>query len=231
MGMPFGNQQFAYNVDIVMCIDVTGSMGPIINKVKETALTLPATFLAAMDDVGKHADAVRFKVIAFGDYAFDERPMAESEFFTADQASEFEAYVNNLVPSGGGDIPENALEALALAFKSDWCKSGSKRRHVTILFTDAPALALGERAECANYTPGMPASLAELVDWYSGLADQTVGLKLEQKAKRLVLYAPHAEPWDDMGEIETVIHTPINPADGGSEIDIPDVMELLFSSL
>lgn len=231
MGMPFGNQQFAYNVDIVMCIDVTGSMGPIINKVKETALTLPATFLTAMDEAGKHADAVRFKVIAFGDYKYDENPMAESEFFTADQASEFEAYVNNLVPSGGGDIPENALEALALAFKSDWCKSGSKRRHVTLLFTDAPALPLGERADCPNYTPGMPTSLAELVDWYSGLADQTVGLKLEQKAKRLVLYAPHAEPWDDLGEIETVIHTPVNPAEGGDEIDITDVIALLVNSI
>ena len=227
MGMPLGNQQFGYNVDIVMCIDVTSSMGPIIEKVKKNVLTFPATFLAAMDDDGRHADAVRFKVIAFGDYKYSENPMAESEFFTADQASEFESYVNNLVPNGGGDIPENALEALALAFKSDWCKSGSKRRHVTLLFTDAPALALGERADCPNYTPGMPTSLAELVDWYSGLADQTVGLKLEQKAKRLVLYAPHAEPWDDLGEMETAVHAPINFADGGSEIDISNVIELL----
>ena len=230
MGMPFENQQFVYNVDIVMCIDVTGSMGPIINKVKEAALTLPATFLAAMDDVGKHVDAVRFKVIAFGDYAYDENPMAESEFFTADQASEFEAYVNNLNPNGGGDIPENALEALALAFKSDWCKSGTKRRHVTLLFTDAPALPLGERADCPNYTPGMPTSLTELVDWYDGV-DQTVGLKLEQKAKRLVLFAPHAEPWDDLSGIDAVIHTPIKLSEGGAEIDISQVIALLVNSI
>ena len=230
MGMPFENQQFVYNVDIVMCIDVTGSMGPIINKVKEAALTLPAALLAALGDVGKHVDAVRFKVIAFGDYAYDENPMAESEFFTADQASEFEAYVNNLNPNGGGDIPENALEALALAFKSDWCKSGTKRRHVTLLFTDAPALPLGERADCPNYTPGMPTSLTELVDWYDGV-DQTVGLKLEQKAKRLVLFAPHAEPWDDLSGIDAVIHTPIKLSEGGAEIDISQVIALLVNSI
>ena len=206
MGMPFGNQQFAYNVDIVMCIDVTGSMGPIIEKVKETALTLPATFLAAMDENGKHADAVRFKVIAFGDYAYDANPMAESEFFTADQASEFEAYVNNLVPNGGGDIPENALEALALAFKSDWSRGGHKRRHITFLFTDAPALPLGERADCPNYTPGMPATLEELADWYHRPADQAVGLTLDQRAKRLVLCAPHAEPWDEVECFDAAFH-------------------------
>ena len=230
MGMPFRNQGFAFNVDIVMCIDVTNSMRPLINTIKEAALTLPATFLAAMDDVGKHVDSVRFKVIAFGDYNYSENPMAESELFTADQAGEFEAYVNNLVLSGGGDIPENALEALALAFKSDWCKGGSKRRHVTILFTDAPALPLGERADCANYPTGMPASLAELMDWYS-VPSHTDGLKLEQKAKRLILYAPYEEPWDDLSDMETVIYTPINSADGDSEIDISHVIELLSHAI
>ena len=225
--MPFRNQGFAFNVDIVICIDVTNSMRPLINKFKEAALTLPATFLAAMDDVGKHVDSVRFKVIAFGDYMYSENPMAESEFFTADQASEFEAYVNNLVPTSSGDIPENALEALALAFKSDWCKGGSRRRHVTILFTDAPALPLGERADCANYPTGMPASLAELMDWYS-VPSHTDGLKLEQKAKRLILCAPYEEPWDDLSDMETVIYTPINSADSDSEIDISNVIELLI---
>ena len=209
-----------YNVDIVMCIDVTGSMGPIINKVKEAALTLPAALLAALGDVGKHVDAVRFKVIAFGDYAYDENPMAESEFFTADRFGDFKEYVNSLVPNGSGGSARNALEALALAFKSDWCKSGAKRRHVTLLFTDAPALALGERASCANYTPGMPTSLAELVDWYFGLADQTVGLTLDPKARRLILIAPHAESWDDLAEIDACLHAPIEDFESEEEFII-----------
>jgi hypothetical protein len=161
---------------------------------------------------------------------YDENPMVESEFFTADQAGEFEAYVNNLVPSGGGDIPENSLEALALAFKSDWDESAS--RHVTLLFTDAPALPLGERAECPKYPTGMPATLDELMYWYQNPADQEIELKLKRRATRLVLFSPHAEPWDDLSEIETVFHTPINLADGGNEIDINDIVSaMVYSSI
>jgi hypothetical protein len=206
MESSFENQIFTFKVDIVMCIDVTHSMRPFINKIKEAALTLPAAFLAAMDDVGKHVDSVRFKVIAFGDYKYSENPMAESEFFTADRFGDFKEYVNSLVPNGSGGSARNALEALALAFKSDWSRGGNKRRHITFLFTDAPALPLGERADCPNYTPGMPATLEELADWYHRPADQAVGLTLDQRAKRLVLCAPHAEPWDEMECFDAAFH-------------------------
>ena len=228
--MSFGKK---YNVDFVMCIDVTGSMSPIIDEVKKTALTLPSTFLATMDEYGRHVDSLRIKVIAFGDYEYDENPMAESEFFTADQAGEFETYVNNLVPSGGGDIPENALEALALAFKSDWDESAF--RHVTLLFTDAPALPLGERAECPKYPTGMPATLDELMDWYQNPADQEIELKLKRQATRLVLFSPHAEPWDDISDWERyetgpVYHVPIALGAGALEIDINDIVGAMVHS-
>ena len=56
-----------YNVDIVMCIDGTGSMGPIIEEVKANALSFYKKFIDAMDEEGKTADVVRVKVIVFRD--------------------------------------------------------------------------------------------------------------------------------------------------------------------
>lgn len=39
-----------YNVDIVMCIDATGSMGPIIEEVKTNALSFYQKFVEAMEE-------------------------------------------------------------------------------------------------------------------------------------------------------------------------------------
>ena len=71
-----------YNVDIVMCIDATGSMSPIIEKVKENALSFYQRFLESMEESEKTVEQLRIKVIVFRDYGCDEAPMTESEFFT-----------------------------------------------------------------------------------------------------------------------------------------------------
>ncbi|MBR2460314.1 MAG: VWA domain-containing protein [Clostridia bacterium] len=226
-----GQFNFTYNVDIVMCIDATASMGPIIDKVKETALSLPSKFLAKMEDMGKHCDAVRFKVISFRDYKYDAEPMVESPFYDISEATDFQNFINNIVPDGGGDLPENALEALAYAFKSDWVTTGSKRRHVVVMFTDAAALPLGERKDIPGYPTDLPEDLMGLVSWYEGTADQSLGLKLEQKAKRLVLYTPHAEPWEDLTSLPGVIINTVSEGEGGDEINMDSVLELLVNSM
>ena len=195
-----------YNVDIVMCVDMTASMASVMDSVKRFASVFPETLLEYMETEARPVDSIRLKVITFGDYACDENPMVESEFFPADRFGDFKEYVNSLVPNGSGGSARNALEALALAFKSDWSRGGHKRRHITFLFTDAPALPLGERADCPNYTPGMPATLEELADWYHRPMDQAVGLTLDQRSKRLVLCAPHAAPWNEMEYFDATFH-------------------------
>ena len=181
-----------YNVDIVMCIDGTGSMAPIIDKVKENALSFYQKFADAMDENDKSVEVLRVKVIVFRDYGCDSEPMKESEFFTLpDQNEQFRAFVNGITAMGGGDIPENALEALALALKSDWTTGGSKRRHAVLMFSDAPALALGERASQSGYPSGMPKNLAELGAWWEG-TEQTMGSTYQAKEGRLVAFVPNA---------------------------------------
>ncbi len=226
--------QGEYNVDIVMCIDATGSMGDVIETVKESALTFHAKFQDAMDAADKAVDVMRVKVIVFRDYGRDgDGAMAESAFFTLpEQSAEFSAYVNGIEARGGGDIPENALEAIALALKSDWTTAPGKKRHVVLMFTDAPALPLGARKECANYPADMPADLGELgAMWEGTVADQDAMGTYNPKSGRLIVFAPNAEPWTELQAWNRYWHQPSKAGEGCSDVDMATVLDILVGSI
>src|SRR4051812_13243598 len=111
-----------YAVDIVLCIDVTGSMDPVLGSVKKSALFFRDRLEAVMGEKGKAISRLRIKVIAyrdFGDYAED--AIQETGFFVfPEEAADFDAFVSRLDADGGGDVPESGLEALALAINADW---------------------------------------------------------------------------------------------------------------
>lgn len=219
-----------YNVDIVMCIDGTASMRPIIDQVKANALSFYKKFVDAMEENDKKAEALRIKVIVFRDYGCDDQPMEESDFFTLpDQADEFNAYVNGIEVKGGGDLPENALEAIALALKSKWTTGGNKRRHAILVFTDAAALPLGERAACVGYPAGMPADLAELGAWWEG-TEQTLDSTYQPNAGRLVAFAPNAYPWTDIQAWNRYWPAFSQAGNGLSDVDIQSAIDLLVGS-
>ena len=219
-----------YCVDIVMCIDATGSMAPIIGEVKENALSFYQKFVEGMEEADKSVDKLRIKVIAFRDYGYDQEPMSESEFYVLpDQNNEFKEFVNSIEATGGGDGPENALEAIALALKSDWTKEGSKRRHAILVFTDAPALPLSERKDKENYPADMPADLAQLGAWWEG-TDQMLVSNYQAKAGRLVAFVPNAEPWTDM-QVWNRYWPAFSPAGTGlSDVDIQSAIDLMVGS-
>lgn len=155
--------------------------------------------------------------------------MVESKFFTlsddsSDESREFASFVSGITATGGGDAPENALEALAIAMNSDWVRTGSVRRHVIHLYTDAPALALGARKESANYPADMPADLAELREWWEG---QT----MEKRAKRLQIFAPDAEPWPEFLTWTNTVVTPSKAGAGCPEADTDTCIHLLVQSI
>ena len=216
-----------YNIDIVMCIDGTGSIGPIIDEVKANALSFYKKFVDAMNLEGKTATQVRVKVIVFRDFECDENPMEESDFFVLpEQDAEFNAFVSNIRAEGGGDIPENALEAIALALKSDWTTGGSKQRHAILVFSDAEALPLGARAGSAKYPAGMPADLAQLGAWWEG-ADQTMGGTYKPKAGRLVAFVPSAYPWNEITAWNRYWPT-VSPAGTGlGDVEIQQAIDIL----
>ena len=57
-----------YYVDVVMCIDGTASMKPIIDEIKESVLLFNAKFTDAMEEINKHIAQLRIKVIVFRDF-------------------------------------------------------------------------------------------------------------------------------------------------------------------
>ena len=226
IGGGFGGQGMDYNVDIVMCIDATGSMTPFIGEVKSKALSFYQQFVDAMSAETKAVQQLRIKVIAFRDYGVDAEPMVESPFFVLDEDKEaFRRFVDGIEASGGGDEPENSLEALALAMKSDWVRTGSVRRHVIIMYTDASALKLGERAGQTGYPSDMPKDLAELRELWEGQI-------MEKRAKRLLVFAPDMEPWSDMLDwTNTFVYADAKAGGGCDNTDIETCINLLVKSI
>ena len=225
--------QQPYCVDIVMCIDATGSMGPIIREVRESAMRFGDRFRDAMKASGKNVDALRVRVIAFRDYITSKQsPMAQSPFFSLPEDSrEFHKFVEGVkAKGGGGDGPENALEALALAMRSDWTREGMKRRHVILVFTDAGAVPLQdpERTGSQDYPSGMPGSLSELGDLWAGTGK---GGMPEERSARMVLFAPQKEPWTYMQVWNNVWTSYSRAGSGLKEIDIDQVLQILVNSV
>lgn len=223
-----GNGQLStYNVDIVMCIDVTGSMSGILKEVKENALALYPKFVAEMQKAEKSVEQLRIKVIAFRDYGVDSEPMLESKFFVLDEEKdEFLDFVSALEPLGGGDTPESALEAISLAFKSDWVRTpGTIKRHVTLVYTDAPAAPLGINATAEGYPADMPKDMAEFRELWDSQ-------EMDARAKRLVIFAPDVEPWTDIGLWDGgVIHQASEAGKGCDDVDMDVCIKLLVNSI
>lgn len=229
---PVGGQ--GYCVDIAMLIDATGSMSPIINEVKENAMAFCTRFHEVMEVMGKNVDELRIKVIPFRDYAYDgAQAMEDSGFFSLpEQNDAFRDYVSSITATGGGDEPESALEAMALAMRSDWTTKGAKRRHVILVFTDASAVPLKEsnRTKSEYYPENMPADLADLGDMWSGCTQELGGMPDEQSA-RLVLFAPNVKPWCDMQVWNNVWASFSKAGAGLSEVDIDMAIQLLVASV
>ena len=120
----------------------------------------------------------------------------------------FTEYVLGLKADGGGDEPENALEAIALAMKSDWVhaiSTNEKARNIIVVFTDASAHPLEKSAKVISeyYPTDMLKSYSQLVDAWQGSGslgyDRIEKYRMNPRAKRMIVYAPYdMYPWDDL---------------------------------
>lgn len=218
------------NIDVVFCIDGTGSMAPCIEAVKGNARRFHQEFVAAMTDLGSDIDSMRVKVIVFRDYHDDgDDAMRESPFYElpADSA-DFEKYLSDVSAFGGGDGPENGLEALYYAMKSDFT-TGSKDRQVIALFTDAEALDLHERAS----EPGYPSDMVDeagLIETWSCLS-QDKACKLRERNKRLVIFAPDGTKYKELkAKLNRSIFKPVDMAHGLGDIDFKEIISVIAAS-
>ena len=222
MGSNFGT---TYNVDIAMVMDATGSMGPLLDMVKNNALNFYNDLTAELAKKNKAVDQVRVRVIAFRDYLADgEDAMLTTRFFNLpEEAGEFERLVRQIQPFGGGDDPEDGLEALGFAIKSKWTTGGSKRRHIIVIWSDDATHNLGFGAAAGNYPGKMAKSFAELSTWWG--CGQGEGAVMDRKAKRLLIYAPPKEYWTTIAE--TWDNTLMFPSEAGKGLDKANYSEIL----
>jgi len=221
-----------YTVDMVFCIDATGSMEEfkggqkrIINMVKENALNFYSDLMRKMDEKHKRISQLRVRVVAFRDYIADgDDAMLVTDFFKLpEQTADFESCINSITAQGGGDIPEDGLEALAYAMKSNWTTEGTDQRRVIVVWTDASTHAIGHGAKAPNYPKGMPRDLSELGDWWDDIP---------MKAKRLVLYAPDEPAWSYISaNWDNVVHYPSVAGNGLAECDYSEILDVLAQSI
>ena len=235
------NTRLTYNVDIVFCIDCTESMDNILNIVKDRALNFHADVQATMKSKGKEIDQLRVRVVGFRDYlAFDEEqrkkahcnePMMITDFFTLpSDAHKLEVSVKSLQPIGGGDDPEDGLEALAYAIRSDWTTKGSKDRHIIVLWTDQAPHKIGYGKTASKYPKGMAKDIGELTEWWGDRYDS--GFMPEQAAKRLILFAPNEGEWETISENwDNVLHLPSKAGDHLQDVDYQTILSCIAQTI
>ncbi|MFC5949800.1 vWA domain-containing protein [Pseudonocardia lutea] len=219
----------SYAVDIVFCIDVTGSMTPILDAVKANALRFYDDVQHNLVAKGKNVDELRVRVVAFRDFFADgEAALQESPFFAlpADQVG-FSDFVNGLLAEGGGDAPESGLEAVALAVNSPWTNRGDRRRQVVVVWTDAPAHPLDPTNIPAELRGRVPADFSALTDLWEDAQGP-----LGASSKRLILFAPDAPGWSDISGVwENVVHYPSQAGAGLSDVDYGTIVDSIGNSV
>jgi hypothetical protein len=231
-----GTSQFGvslgYAVDIVFVIDITGSMTPVIEQVKAGALSFHDRLVETMAAKDKYVSSLRLRVVAYRDY-YDNPSDAlfHTPFFRLpDEQMHFNTYVGALAADGGGDEPESGLEALAVAFASDWERGMDRRRHVVVLFTDASAHPL--EASHGRYVPGYPTDMPNTFDALTDQWDDPQGSVMEYAAKRLLMYAPDVYPWNVISAYwDNVLHYPSAAGNGLNEVEFGQIIDAIAGSV
>jgi hypothetical protein len=123
-------------VDIVFVLDVTESMQPYIDAVKQNIISFAHDLAANNRDF-------RLGLVTFEDYVISQYPDCNCEYrnqLTPD-VNKFIGWVGALHAGGGGDIPEDQLDGLAYAatlpFRPD-------AQAIVVLVTDAPPHVAGD---------------------------------------------------------------------------------------
>ncbi|MDO8434521.1 MAG: FHA domain-containing protein [Candidatus Binatus sp.] len=117
-------------VDIVFVMDVTESMQPYVDAVKQNVI-------AFAHDLHANSRDYRLGLVTFEDYVISKEAdcnCAYRDKFTSDVKT-FTDWVGSLHAGGGGDIPEDELDALAYASKFPF---RPEAEGIIILVTDAP---------------------------------------------------------------------------------------------
>ncbi len=160
------------SIDLVAVVDLTQDMEGCLPLIRTYLKAWPRECRSRMAQKLRPVGHMRIRVIGFRDFLYNPgRAIEASPFFTMpEEYGALCGFVDGLKAEGGGDRPENTLEALALAMQSPWIREGRKRRHVIHFFANAEPLPLddADRRICPDYPPNMPSSIRELKAMWDG---------------------------------------------------------------
>jgi len=224
-----------YNVDLVFCIDATASMTPLIDTVKKNAINFHKDLAAAMGGKNKTINQLRIRVIAFRDFIADHNDaIMATGFLTLPRDMDlFVRSVNSISAFGGGDDPEDGLEALAYAMRSKWTPTTSeaKNRQIIVVWTDAATHELGYGSGEPNYPESMPKTFADLSLWWPDVSQIPEAL-LDFSSSRLVLFAPDEPYWSTIfNNWDNVVHFPAAAGSGLEEATYNEILDTIVNSV
>ncbi len=190
-------------VDVVICLDVTGSMQGVIDDIKTNLVDLYQSVVGGYQNLGITIDDVRVRIIAFRDYYHDGAQAIEMSpyYYLPNDRKLYENIMTSLQAKGGGDTPESSLEALAIGIMSDWKSSGGENQLV-VLITDSPPhpLEMNANSKPENYPEGIPLSMDDLRSlWESGSY-------IKNSGKKLLLIAPEYPEWISIRETWSMVY-------------------------
>ncbi|MCA0405657.1 MAG: pilus assembly protein TadG-related protein [Proteobacteria bacterium] len=179
-------------LDVVFCIDATGSMQNTINSVKARANSFSDDLNNALTTRGlEKFDYTRIRAVFYRDFAVDDdtstyywgygwyknpKPMSKSAFFEMPAGkSSLTTFLGTENAAGGGDLPESGYECINEGMNSAWWKKndtipGTSYKAdaiypVIVLWSDADALPINHGPSVGKplYPANMPRSVTGFV--------------------------------------------------------------------
>lgn len=213
------------NIDIVFCIDITGSMGQFLDYFKRSIRDLSYGVENIAKERSFNLERLRFKFIFFRDFNFDEEPLKITKFFRMpERLEEIEEVFSRYEASGGGDLPESGLEALYYAFTSNWT-DGPRDRQITMLFTDAEAqLDYDYYDEEEREVPIQVRELEDLEEVYNEGSDKAPMIK--DRLKRLAIFAPEDTIYQSL-PFDNYYFKTVDTCGGVNEVNLEMILDCI----
>lgn len=220
-----------YCIDMVLCIDVSKSMAPLMRTVKEQMIRLPNALIHRMQNLRKHISRFRVRILVFNnDVAGIEHAVQMTDFFTLPARQDEFRHLVNSIEADGSSKSEYGLEALAYAMASDWVRptATTKCRHIIALWTDsAPSKEFSPKLR-SRYDPQLPSTFEELTAWWGDEPEEPLA-KMNYYTKRLLIFSPDAGVWRSISESwENVIPVHTVAGQGLSEQDFREIISILI---
>jgi pSer/pThr/pTyr-binding forkhead associated (FHA) protein len=196
--LDFRGQGQGRPVDIVFILDVTESMQPYVDAVKQNVISFA-------EDLARNNRDYRLGLVTFEDYVVSKEPDCGCAYRNkmTSNVQEFTQWVGSLHAGGGGDIPEDQLDALAYASTFPF---RPEAQGIIILVTDAPDHHAGDGSAHTQHDQGFwdhhPNKDADVTDL---TADKVAAML---KKNGLTLYAVVPPPFiaPDYAELVSTTH-------------------------